>query len=760
MAGKSRVGSLYYEIVLDPSKFKKGGKQVTKDFRRMQKTLAEANKNADPRAVLDERLKEEKAAIKRSLKAKKIGWDEAKKLQKAAISNHEFAMKKIEKNERMSLKRRHVRAKKAREAEVNAAHAIANKMVAEEAQEHRRLERKHKAYLKHRHDVQRRWNRRKVANEKEAARKVAAVQKSAFAGGMFGTGGIAQGFGSLAAGASELTSDLFPLALIGYGVARALSALGRAMWSVIKAADEKKKQMIVLTTLMDGNADAATRLRGELVEYAKATAFSVKETTDLAISMKALGFQAEEIPKVMAKLGRLSFGDGGKLKLIAKAYSDVKAQGKLLMTEVRQFANQGVPLLAQLQLNLGLTALETRDMMKKGLIGFQEVEKAISDISSSYGSVDTAGLKTLTGQLDAAREAWGELMAKFGQSESIVVFGRLLNGAIESLDQWVDRLGTLNTILTNMPGKLGALINLLNYLMVIDDERLKKSEEALALMEKDNNARLKKADQEQKMLEKQLTMKEEMLKIENQIKDAGERAADAINGTDAMGEIEARREEEAADLKLLEDAVAAKNKALMDHNKVRDQYSLAAHQAEADRIAEDFDNQREQLKDHLEWQRQEEANARSRKAQADREAAAKKAKDEADAAKAAAKKIADDKRKMHLDDIKKAANKFRDDAQDNIKDFDRDKAEREKLRGMSPANAPSFSAGSVEEHQFLKQRESQKEERRFELKMEAERKAFIEQQNKELADNIAAAIAATPLTLSGEESEDVFEAVE
>ena len=756
MAGKSRVGSLYYEIVLDPSKFKKGGKEVAKDARRMQKTLADANKNADQKAVLDKRLVEEKAAIKRSLKAKRIGWDEAKKLQKAAISNHEFATRKIEKNERMSLKRRQVRSKKAREAESNAAQTVANRMLADESREQKRLDTKYKAYLKNRHDVQRRWNKRKVANEKAAAQKIAALRKSSFAGGLFGTGKLAQGLGTIAASTAKLTSALFPLAIAAYAVGKALATVGRAMWAVIKAADEKKKQMVVLTSLMGGNAAAAIKLREELVEYAKATAFSVKETTDLAIAMKALGFQAEEIPKIMAKLGRLSFGDGGKLKLIAKAYSDVKAQGKLLMTEVRQFANQGVPLLAQLQLNLGLTALETRDMMKKGLIGFEEVDKAINDIASSYGNVDTAGLKTLSGQLDAASEAWGELMAKFGESESLVVLGKLLNTLIAGMDRFVESTGTLNNYL----GASYIILELLNKHLYAEEILLDKIAKANEPLLKQQAEKRRAAQLEQQALDNLMTTKEKLLEIERQINDAETRGSDAANGTEEMSRIEARREEAAADLKMLEEIEAAKNKALADHNKAEEHYSVKAFEAEKARIEAEFNAEKEALKNMLEFQRDQEARARRDKLKADADAAAKKAKDDAAAAKAAAKKIADDKRKMHLDDIKKAADKFRDDARANVKKFDDDQANRDKLRGMSPATAPGFTAGSVEEHQFLKQREEQKENRRWELEQEDKRKKFIEAENDRLAENIAIALAATPLMLNGDENQDVFEAVE
>jgi len=189
---------------------------------------------------------------------------------------------------------------------------------------------------------------------------------------------------------------------------KAVQAFAGAVISFVEKADEKKKSMIVLTALYDGNAEAAVRIREEMVEYAKKTAFSVEQTMDLAIQLRALGFTADETVDSLKNFGRLAFGDPAKLKLIAKAYSDVRAQGKLMMTEIRQFANQGVPILAKLSENLGVSALELRNLIKDGSVGFDDVAKAVDDIAQSFGNVDEAGLKTFTGQMEAAAEAWGQ----------------------------------------------------------------------------------------------------------------------------------------------------------------------------------------------------------------------------------------------------------------------------------------------------------------------------------------------------------------
>ena len=284
-----------------------------------------------------------------------------------------------------------------------------------------------------------------------------------------------------------------------------------AMTSMVAAADRKKKQLIVLSKLYAGNRGVVRKLREELVEYAKSTAFSVEGTMELATQLRALGFSAEETVSSIRRFGKLSFGDPAKLKLIAKAYSDVKAQGKLMATEVRQFANQGVPILSKLQEMLGVSSTELRKMIENGQVGFEDVAKAVDQIATSFGNVDTAAMETFSGQMEAAAESWEQLKAEtaegLGLDKSFLQFGIALNLVIEGLKDTLsyveaiqDALSGAGTSLTKVIAdltnnqKLYYIIKTLDYLSgaSVSTADLAEQERKIAEM----NAQL--ADQEAK----------------------------------------------------------------------------------------------------------------------------------------------------------------------------------------------------------------------------------------------------------------------
>ena len=83
MAGKNRVGSLYMELVLDPSKYAKGASQAVKDHRRMQKELNKAHNGMDPR---DKARADLEAAKKAAKQAAKLAAVEPKKTKKTKVN--------------------------------------------------------------------------------------------------------------------------------------------------------------------------------------------------------------------------------------------------------------------------------------------------------------------------------------------------------------------------------------------------------------------------------------------------------------------------------------------------------------------------------------------------------------------------------------------------------------------------------------------------------------------------------------------------
>ena len=248
-----------------------------------------------------------------------------------------------------------------------------------------------------------------VAAEKAAAAAIIAQQKKiahskTFMGSIGATGKSMQGFATQMRGLQSVFA----------GVAIGAYAVSRAIRGIVGAADQKKIGLIKLAAVMGTGAADAEKLRDQLFSYAQETAFSVQQTTELAIKMKALGIEASSIASKMKVFGKLSIGDPAKLKLIAKAYTDVKALGRLMGREVIQFANQGVPILAELATTLNVTTGDLMKMIENGQVSFEMVDKALKSISDRMGNIDTAALQTATGQWDALKDEWREFWADAG----------------------------------------------------------------------------------------------------------------------------------------------------------------------------------------------------------------------------------------------------------------------------------------------------------------------------------------------------------
>jgi len=748
MAGRNRVGSLYYEIVLDGTKLKKGGDKAVGDVRRMNKQLADAKKLNDPRKEADERLRIAKETSKRMYKQGQVDLSTARKLRQAATANHASEMANIENAEISSRRRRIKRIRtwqKKRVAEV----ATGNKAV---VRENERLDKKYKAYLAHRHTVQRKWNARARRREAEQAREIAAIRSRSFAGGLFGTGTGAMGLGAITQGVGRLTQAMFPLAIAGYAAARMFGVLARSGRAWVKAADEKTKSMLVLTTLLHGNKEAAAELRSELVKYAKATAFSVEGTMQLAVQMKALGFAASEIPAVLAKLGRLSFGDTGKLKLIAKAYSDVRAQGKLLMTEVRQFANQGVPLLAQLQTNLGKTALQVRDDMKAGLITFEQVAKAIDDIAESYGNVDEAGLATVSGQMEAAAEAWNEILAKTGKSETLLETAKALNTILNGMDKVVGSTVVLEKLFKALEissrkvaetlslGISEYIIQVLYLKRLVTGEveyerKLNELLEARKKKQEDINSAKREARREE---EKNAAAANIILEQERASEDFLKRRAKLQAEIAAASADPAASAAAQSKLEMLEREAALQEEIEESHKKIDEERKAIVEAAGNTSIPKEYMDMLDAVAeyDKAEEERLIRAKHAAEQAQKERDKAKKDAEDlakkqeEADKKrKDAAEKLRKQEEEWKRQDIEDAK-KIIERAKEAQRKFEKDQAERNRFVDMSPRTSPSFQANSVAEFMFRKEKEIQRETQKEENRREQERREHAEKLNE------------------------------
>ena len=765
MAGKNRVGSLYMELVLDPSKYAKGASQAVKDHRRMQKELSKAHGGLDPKTRAKADLDFAKKAAMRQIKLKKMTFEEGKAIVKAATANYNAEIKKIETAETTSQRRR-IKRVRAWQAKRVAASKAAGREI---ERENNRLDKKYQAYLAHRHAIQRKWNKRHTRMVAEEARKQAALRRSAFGQGVFGSGSAMQGLGAITGAVGKVTQALFPLAIAGYAAIAMFRKLTSVVTAWVKAADEKTKNLLVLTTLLHGNKEAADELRNSLVKYAKATAFSVEQTMELAVQMKALGFTAKEIPETLAKLGRLSFGDGGKLRLIAKAYSDVRAQGKLLMTEVRQFANQGVPLLAQLQVDLGKSALQVRDDMKAGLITFEQVETAINNIASAYGNVDEASLATVSGQLEAAAEAWNEILAKTGESETLLMLAEGLNTMLNGLDRLIGDFKLLDKITLAIYYTLRSSVAILTFGasevallghkflkwitgVAEQEERLKHAREehavAMEIMAKYAREQLDLLNREnaalavrEKAEQTQLDFYKRKAKLLTEMD-----AHSADPATKAKAEKDLARMEREADLQReIEESQKRLDQESDDTIAAAGQYNLSARGKEIVRANAEARKETEQ--------RLIEEKHAAKWAEEQRDKVKKDAEELAKLEEEALKRQEKEEDRIYREKLKKAKELIKI-AKEAQADFEKEQDEANKFKDMGPQTSPSFQANSIAEFTFRKEKELQRDKQREENKREAARKEHAEQLNEDLI------LAINDIGLNEDDQDLGFEAIE
>lgn len=171
------------------------------------------------------------------------------------------------------------------------------------------------------------------------------------------------------------------LQMIGVAVAAGSAAVGY----LLNKAGENEQTKIAFETML-GSAELAQTKLEELKEFALKTPFELVGLQDAAKRLMAYGFEADKLIPTISALGDISSGVGkDKLPLLILALGQVRAAGKLTGMELRQFTENGVPMLEQLSKTMGKPVKEIQAMVSKGQVGFNEVEKALFALTQEGG---------------------------------------------------------------------------------------------------------------------------------------------------------------------------------------------------------------------------------------------------------------------------------------------------------------------------------------------------------------------------------------
>lgn len=266
-------------------------------------------------------------------------------------------------------------------------------------------------------------------------------------------------FKTMSNDAGRFASDINRVAVAGTALGATAGLLTREF---INQAGAMEQNQVAFRTMI-GNAETADNLLNNIRDFAKRTPFNLNELVEGSKRLLAYNIEAKDLIPTLGVLGDITAGVGrDKLPQLILAFGQVKAATKLTGAELRQFSEAGVPLLDTLAKQFGVSASEIQDLVSDGKIGFKDVEKALTTLTSEGGKfhdlMQSQSLTT-TGKISNMEDSFQQLEVTLGKA-LLPTVNRLLEAIIpmvEKFGQWAEKNPDLIVQLTGVSIAIGGI---------------------------------------------------------------------------------------------------------------------------------------------------------------------------------------------------------------------------------------------------------------------------------------------------------------
>jgi len=240
----------------------------------------------------------------------------------------------------------------------------------------------------------------------------------------------------------KLSSDLGNAGVDLKKVALAGAALGAATGlltkDLIQQAGAMEQNEVAFRTML-GSAEMAGKLLADIRSFAKQTPFNLTELVEGSKRLLAYNTEAKDLIPTLSVLGDITAGVGReKLPQLILAYGQVQAATKLTGAELRQFSEAGVPLLATLADQAGVTAAQMVEMISEGEVGFPKVKEALAAMTAEggkfHGLMQDQSTKTL-GKISNMEDSVQQLKVTLGNA-LLPTVNRTLDRMIPLVEQF------------------------------------------------------------------------------------------------------------------------------------------------------------------------------------------------------------------------------------------------------------------------------------------------------------------------------------
>lgn len=185
--------------------------------------------------------------------------------------------------------------------------------------------------------------------------------------------GVASAAGKAASAVGRIAS-----AGVKIGATGAIAA-GGAMIKLAADAETVNTQFKVLT----GSQEAATKLMGEIDQFASSTPFQKMEIADAARQLLAFNGSADTAVDELRMLGDLAAGTGQPIGELAELYGKAKVQGRLFGEDINQLTGRGIPIIQALAQEFGVAESEIKKLVADGKVGFPEMQRALAGMTAA-----------------------------------------------------------------------------------------------------------------------------------------------------------------------------------------------------------------------------------------------------------------------------------------------------------------------------------------------------------------------------------------
>ena len=214
--------------------------------------------------------------------------------------------------------------------------------------------------------------------------------------------------------------------------------------NIVRTRGEMQQLEVAFTTMLQ-SGEGASALLADAVEFAAKTPFDLQGVAGGIRQLLAYGSTAEDVIEEVEMLGNVSAGLSVPLNDMIYLFGTLRAQGRAMTVDIRQFAGRGVPIYEELAKILGVTRQEVSALITEGKVGFPEVEQAFRNMTSEGGmfyNLMREQSKTITGQISNLQDSISQMFNSIGQQSEGVI-----TSAISGLSWMVEHYRELARVL-------------------------------------------------------------------------------------------------------------------------------------------------------------------------------------------------------------------------------------------------------------------------------------------------------------------------